>query len=560
MEAEIRQPLLDLEVAGVDKDPALAWVGALIPFLDPLLRERGGLEAAEKVADDEQVKSCWQQRVEAQKSFEWMVEPGADRRDAKRAAEWVEGLLNDLGFDDLTEKLSWTFFYGFSVAELMLTADEGKVTLDFDRKGIRVRRRDRFRFTAYGEPRLIWRNSIRGEELDPSRIWSLSYGGDHDDDPNGRGLWRWLFFPVLFKRGGMRAWLRYLEDFAAPTVGVETPANASLEEKQKALQLAQAIRSGTSFRKTQGTVVELVEASRSGTADYSALHAACEAAISKIILSQTMTTDNGSSLSQAEVHEGVALRVIKSDADWLCAAFNREVLARRLCHWNFPGVAPPRVWRKVEPPEDAFKRAETDEKIFGWGYRPTPDYVAAAYGDNYLDLQAPPEGEEEQEPPLYQGLQVGGTQSLLEFLTNNQLPRVNALAILQRVFGLALQDAEAMLPSEEPPTQPPEVTDSGPAEEEAETGEEEAEFAERLETPEIFAEQLRRLAQPEMAALVQRIRDELNGATSLVEFQAALDRLYPQLGGDDLARVMAEAMTAARFAGIYEAQEEGSGA
>jgi hypothetical protein len=44
--------------------------------------------------------------------------------------------------------------------------------------------------------------------------------------------------------------------------------------------------------------------------------------IAKVVLSQTMTTQDGSSLSQAQVHAGVKLEVVKSDADLLSDSFN----------------------------------------------------------------------------------------------------------------------------------------------------------------------------------------------------------------------------------------------
>jgi hypothetical protein len=55
-----------------------------------------------------------------------------------------------------------------------------------------------------------------------------------------------------------------------------------------------------------------------------------------------MTTDDGSSLAQAKVHEGVMDEVVKSDSDLLSASFN-EGPGRWLTEWNFPGAAPPKA-------------------------------------------------------------------------------------------------------------------------------------------------------------------------------------------------------------------------
>ncbi|MBE9102774.1 phage portal protein family protein [Vacuolonema iberomarrocanum] len=569
---EIQQPVVDVEIASVDKDPLIMWVGELLPFLDPLMREKGGLEAAERVADDEQVKSVWQQRTDAQKSFEIIVEPGSDRRDAKKAADWLRELLTWLPFDDLTEKMGWSTFFGFSYAELMLVSDGKYITLDPDKGGIRVRRRDRFRFTKYGEPRLLTlSNQYEGEALHASRNWVLNYGGDHHDDPYGRGLWRWLFWPVFFKRGDLQKWLRFLEDFAAPSVMVTTPPGASEAEKKAAIQLAQAIRAGTSGRKTEGTIVELIEATRSGTADYATLHAAMNSAISKVILSQTMTTDSGSSYAQAEVHEGVALRVIKSDSDLLCQSFNTEVLAKRLCHWNFPDVEPPRIWRQVEPPADTKADAETDQIIFGWGYRPKADYVTEKYGDNYTDLQSAPEGEEEREPPLYQGLGVGGTQSLLDFLQSNTLSRDAALAVLQQVFGLTEEKALMLLPEEPEPdrgqeperlptpeaTEDPQTVTGNPLSDALPPEHPEAEFAAPVDLTDAFAARLRQELSPVLSGWVDRIEEALGDAESLESFASQIPVLFPDLPSEAFRQALLDATVAAELAGRYESEDEG---
>nr|WP_306670755.1 MULTISPECIES: DUF935 family protein [unclassified Endozoicomonas] len=81
----------------------------------------------------------------------------------------------------------------------------------------------------------------------------------------------------------------------------------------------------------------MIEAARSGTADYDVLCQRMDKAISKVILSQTMTTDDGSSHSQAEVHQEVARSVIKSDADLVCESLNQQVI-KWLTEWNFPNA------------------------------------------------------------------------------------------------------------------------------------------------------------------------------------------------------------------------------
>ena len=109
--------------------------------------------------------------------------------------------------------------------------------------------------------------------------------------------------------------------------------------KQKALSALSAIQTDSGVVVPDNVVIDLLEAARSGTADYSTLCARMDASISKIVLSQTMTTDDGSSLSQAQVHEGVKDQVVKADADMLCESFNQQVVTW-LTAWNFPTANP----------------------------------------------------------------------------------------------------------------------------------------------------------------------------------------------------------------------------
>ena len=115
------------------------------------------------------------------------------------------------------------------------------------------------------------------------------------------------------------------------------------------------------------------------------------AAISKIVLSQTMTTDDGSSRSQAEVHKDVRDEVVEADSDLLCGTFNRSV-ARWWRDLNYPGAAVPRVWRKTEPDEDINERADRDTKIHALGYDPTEDYIKETYGEGWVKRAAPEPG------------------------------------------------------------------------------------------------------------------------------------------------------------------------
>ncbi len=347
---------------------------------DEILNIKGGgdLKLYETVAQDDQVKSCVQQRISAVVSRDWGVEPGDESRKAKQAAEFIEQELKNLQWDKINEKMLWGTFYGYSVAEVMWRKDDLIGIED-----ILIRNRRRFNFGIDLEPKLITFEQPLGEDLPTQKFWHFCCGGDNDDDPYGRGLAHWLYWPTFFKRSDMRWWVIFLEKYAQPSrLGKYAPGASELD-KSTLWDAMDAFGTNGKMLIPEGTAIELLEAGRAGGADYKEMLDICNAAISKIVLSQTMTTDNGSSRSQANVHKEVGDAVFKADADLVCSSFNQSVI-KWLCDWNFPGVAYPRVWRQMDAAKDLNAEADRDTKLQGLGISLKPESIVGKYGDDYL--------------------------------------------------------------------------------------------------------------------------------------------------------------------------------
>lgn len=378
------------EIATIDqgRDITRAWVEPLLLSQDSLLSGKGhyDLQFYEEVLRDEQVQACYQQRFKALTSCEWEVTPGGDRRVDLKAADSIREQLSGINWDDITEKHLYALHYGYSVAECLYMRDGSHISLDDTRGGIRVRNRRRFRFDADYNLRLItWSDQSMGERMPDRKFWTFSVGADNHDDPTGKGLGHWLYWLTYFKRSDMRVWLRYLEKFSQPTVLVEYPPGMSKEDQDELLKAAHSMMNASAVKVPQGAVFRFLEASRSGTADYKALWDTCNAGISKVILSETMTLDGGSSRSQAEVHQTVVQSVIKGDADLISQSFNKSVV-KWLTDWNYPGAAYPTVWRKTEAPGDLKIQVDRDRILFDMGFIPSVNYIQETYGEGF----APP--------------------------------------------------------------------------------------------------------------------------------------------------------------------------
>jgi phage gp29-like protein len=391
--AVVRPPATPALIASTKdgRDITRPYIWPLLQGQDSILDTRGGgdLELYTRVLDDDQAFSCWQQRVRAVVSRPWDVEPGDTTPAAAEAAEALKTALKAVGWDRVTEQMLAGVWYGYGVSELVWGARDGLWGFN----DIVVLDRRRFRFDRDHKLRMLTAAAmLEGEQLPEQRFWTYSTGSTHSQNPYGVGLAHWCYWPTLFKREGVKFWMIFLEKFGAPTVLGKFPANAKQADIDKLLSACQAVATDAGVVIPEGMALELLEAARQGASTHDKVVAQMNSAIAKVILSQTMTTDDGASLSQAKVHEGVKLDVIRGDADLVNESFNTGP-ARWWTDYNYgPGVAAPRVVRVIEEPEDARAAAARDEILYRIGWERDDEAFVQAYGEGYRrrEVQVPP--------------------------------------------------------------------------------------------------------------------------------------------------------------------------
>lgn len=351
-----------------------------------LARGAGNYQIYREVLRDTQVASTFGQRRLAVVAKSWEVEPGGKRAIDKSAAEFLREQLKRVRWDAVTNAMLYGVFYGYAVAEMMWGRDGRFITLD----AIKVRDRRRFAFDGAMQLRLLTMSHPSPGELLPERkFWHFCTGADHDDEPYGLGLAHWLYWPVFFKRNGIKFWLIFLEKFGTPTAKGSYPGNATPEEKTKLLDALHAITTDAGVIVPEGMAIDLIEAARSGTADYTMLYDRMDAAIAKVVLGQTLTSEAAGGQYKADVQMDVRQDLVKSDADLICESFNNGPV-RWLTEWNFPGAEPPRVYRQIDEGEDLAKRAEVDSKLHEMGYEPESiEQINETYGGRWRKKAAP---------------------------------------------------------------------------------------------------------------------------------------------------------------------------
>jgi hypothetical protein len=382
-------PELQAEIATTadGRDITQPWVSGLQQPRDPRLNGAVDWGVYDRIYQDDKVKSAFQQRRLAVVKHTWSVLPG-DKDDPRsvEAADKFSATMDRIGWDRITDKMLYGIFNGYAVAELVWKARGGLI--DIDR--IKVRHARRFRYDPQNRLRLLTSVGGLGEAMPDRKFWVFKSGGSNDDEPYGRGLAEWLYWPVLFKRNGIGFWNTFLDKFGSPTaVGKYRPGTPK-SEQARLLAALQAIATDSGITVPQGMEIVLLEAARSGTGNYEQLCRYMDEAIVTIILSQTMTSQDGSSQSQAEVHQDVKFEVVKSDSDLFCDSFTSEV-PRWWTDINYgEDVASPIVSRPVEQETDTKAQAETDEILDRIGWTRTEESFRDTYGDGYVRKAATP--------------------------------------------------------------------------------------------------------------------------------------------------------------------------
>ena len=352
---------------------------------DSILKSRGygSYQLYKEVLRDEQVMSTFQQRRLAVIARSWEVSAGGESKIDIDAADFIRQQLKDIRFDTVTDKMLFGVFYGYSVAECLWDIKDNQVIL----KQVKVRDRDRFAFDGAGRLRLKTMNNPQGELLPDNKFWTFQTGADHDDEPYGLGLAHWLYWLVFFKRNGLKFWLIFLEKFGQPTALGTYGVNAKPEEKNKLLQALRDIATDSGIIIPEGMDISLLEASRSGTGDYTALQDRMNNAIAKVTVGQVASSEGtAGKLGNEDLQADVRLELIKADADLVCESFNDSVI-RWLVEWNFPTAKLPKVSRIIEDPQDLDKLADRDKKLTEIGYKPTLRHVKDTYGGEYIEQE-----------------------------------------------------------------------------------------------------------------------------------------------------------------------------
>lgn len=312
---------------------------------DPTLRTEAagkGLKLYDEVDRDPHAGSVLQTRYLSVVGKEWSIEPGThgikDGRlvatdHDKEIAAFVRAALAETNFDQIRMELLQAILYGFFVAEIMWVRKDGAIKIDkFLGKHPR-----RFCFDLDRKLRLLTLgNMIEGEALPERKFVVFTFGSS--DNPYGKGLGQSLWWPVWFKKNGIKFWMTFLDKFGMPTGVGKYPSGTLKDDQDKLLEAIELIHSETGVVIPDTMAIDLLEAARSGQVSYETMCQYMDRSISKRVLGQTASTEGTpGKLGNEQAQDDVRQEIVEADADLLDACLNATVV-RWLVDYNYPGV------------------------------------------------------------------------------------------------------------------------------------------------------------------------------------------------------------------------------
>ncbi len=487
-------------------------LGFYLPNPDPVLRARGGrIELYRELRTDAHVGGCIRRRKSAVKALEW----GLDRDKARsRIAREIEAMFADLDLERLIGEAMEAVLYGYQPMEI-LWKKSGSLVVPAEVIG---KPPEWYHFDAENRLRFKTRsNPVNGEELPPMKYLLPRQDATYQN-PYGFADLSMVFWPIVFKKGGVKFWLAFTEKFGSGFMTGKLPRSATSEERGQLLDSLEAlIQDGVAVIPDDGSVEAVELAGKTASADlYERLVMYCRSEVSIALTGTNQTTEANSNKASATAGLEVADDLRDGDAEIVSAAINQ--LIRWVVEINWGNAAAP-VFEMWDQEARDKLQAERDKALKEAGANLTRAYFIRSYNLNEEDIA---------EAPVLTNPPVNPENSP----KSAAKPDAATVAEVEEADDTAGQTEFAEGTTPNGAVAPPDVA-----------------IAKRLAT----------VADLLVADLVEAVRQMVDAAPDLTSLQDALLNAYGDLDTNELTRLMSAAFALAELRGMVSVQLESSG-
>lgn len=343
------------------------------------------LDFYRELSIDDHVDSCMTSREAGLLKAEYRFTPASDDKSDITVRDFVEEVFSRLDMERIFRDIQDAVYMGYSVLEKVTELQDGKIVY----KDVVGRPQEWFKFDGENRLRFLSKNSsLDGELVEMEKVELVQFRASYRN-PYGERKYSRIFWPVAFKKGGMSFWVKFLEKYGGALLYIMTDEKSEVKKSEMLSALQDMVQDSVAVfeRGGSGDALEAVDVNKSASSSaFRDLIGVCNAAISKVILGQTLTTEQGSVGSQAlgKVHQEVRADIIESDKKMVQSVMNN--LIRTLVDYNFNVTDYPEfTWFEESEVENDL--ADRDQKLYAQGVRFTKNYYMKNYGMEEDDFE-----------------------------------------------------------------------------------------------------------------------------------------------------------------------------
>lgn len=353
----------------------------ILPDPDKILQKAGkSIDAYRDLMIDEHLYSVRQQREMKLQSMLWEL---YQEESPENIYSVVNDALQSVKIYNLVRDIMDARFMGTAVIEIMWEMRNGYwLPSGFELKPI-----EWFKL----RPDLTWRMYLPsaggtqaltgdGEEL-PEYKFLIVQNAPTPLEPYGEKILKRCFWPVTFKRGGLKFWAKFTEKYGMPQLIGKLPTGTPQEKVDNLLNALQNMfEDAVGVIPSDGSIESMNAAGTANSDNYHSYLQYLENSISKAVLTQTLTTQLGDSGSYGATksHADTLEDLAKADAQFVAEAM--DTLIRYIVELNFSAV-PKDLPKFVMYFEDETDKvlAERDKILSEIGVKFNSKYIERAY-------------------------------------------------------------------------------------------------------------------------------------------------------------------------------------
>lgn len=358
------------------------WSGMYLPNPDPVLKKMGkDIDVYRELQTDPHLRGCIRNR----KSGVLQLESGIDRgKSRSRQTKELVSLFDNLDLHTLIGEILDAGQFGYAVLEIIWER-VGNMILPARITG---KPQEWFCYDQENMLRLRVPGSLTGEELPDKKFLNPRQEATYRN-PYGFPDLSACFWPITFKKGGLKFWVTFTEKYGSPFAIGKTPRSSNDDEQDHLLDcLEKMIQDAIAVIPDDSSVDLLEPAGKAGSTDvYERLLRFCKEEVSIVQLGHEGAVESTSGkLGSEDAAIDVRRDIINADKRIVEQSINQ--LIGWIWELNFQGPRP--RWSMWEEEDVDQNLAVRDKTLNDAGVKFTPAYFKRAYNLEDGDIEETP--------------------------------------------------------------------------------------------------------------------------------------------------------------------------